>query len=97
MTTIYDGSIHLEISLFTLIDFKFGLSFTKSFLFLFSGLVRTLFDIFYDEDLISEDSFNTWHDRRGPPEEQHGKGIVKMNVKDFFDWLKTGNEEDAAS
>jgi len=67
-------------------------------LFHVSGVVRTLFDLFYDEDIISEESFFEWERRDGSPDDMVGKGVVKMNVKDFFEWLRSnGEEEDRTS
>ncbi|XP_076472340.1 uncharacterized protein LOC143301823 isoform X2 [Babylonia areolata] len=61
------------------------------------GLVRTLFELFYDEDMISEDSFFDWEARDGPPEDMVGKGVVKMNLKSFLDWLRSSNDDDRTS
>ena len=59
-----------------------------------SGVVRTLFDLFYDEDIISEESFFEWERRDGSPDDMVGKGVVKMNVKDFFEWLRSNVDEE---
>lgn len=53
----------------------------------FSGVLRTLFEILYDEDIISEDGFNQW-EKSKDPNEQEGKGVAMKQVVQFFTWLR---------
>ena len=57
-----------------------------------AGVLRTFFDTFYDEDIISEDAFNQWEDSSDPAE-QAGKGVAKTSVVQFFTWLHEAEEE----
>ncbi len=57
------------------------------------GLLKKFFDVLYDEDIISEDSFNQWNSSNDPAE-AHGKGVAKESVNQFFQWLASAEEED---
>lgn len=59
--------------------------------FLLSGVLRTLFDTLYDEDIISEDAFNHW-EKNTDPAEQEGKGVAMKQVVQFFTWLREAEE-----
>ncbi|KAL3861763.1 hypothetical protein ACJMK2_007785 [Sinanodonta woodiana] len=59
------------------------------------GVLRELFDILYDEDIISEDVFIQW-EKSEDPQEQEGKGVAMKQVVQFFTWLKEA-EDDAES
>nr|XP_034299256.1 eukaryotic translation initiation factor 4 gamma 3 isoform X3 [Crassostrea gigas] len=54
------------------------------------GVLRTLFEILYDEDIISEDGFNQW-EKSKDPNEQEGKGVAMKQVVQFFTWLREVN------
>jgi translation initiation factor 4G len=56
------------------------------------SVLRTFFDTFYDEDIISEDAFNQW-ENSDDPAEQAGKGVAKTSVVQFFTWLHEAEEE----
>ncbi|KAI0210659.1 Eukaryotic translation initiation factor 4 gamma 3 [Lamellibrachia satsuma] len=56
------------------------------------SVLRTFFDTFYDEDIISEDAFNQWEGSMDPAE-QAGKGVAKTSVTQFFSWLHEAEEE----
>ena len=58
----------------------------------FAGILRTLFDTLYDEDIISEDAFNQWEASKDPAE-QEGKGVAMKHVVQFFKWLKEADDE----
>ena len=58
----------------------------------FSGVLRTLFDTLYDEDIISEDAFNQWETSKDPAE-QEGKGVAMKQVVQFFMWLREADDE----
>lgn len=47
----------------------------------------------YDEDVISEDSFNAWNTATDPAE-QAGKGIASASVAQFFTWLHTAEPDE---
>ncbi|XP_056018647.1 eukaryotic translation initiation factor 4 gamma 3-like isoform X6 [Ostrea edulis] len=56
------------------------------------GVLRTLFDTLYDEDIISEDGFNQW-EKSKDPNEQEGKGVAMKQVVQFFTWLREADED----
>ncbi|WP_411016093.1 hypothetical protein, partial [Salmonella sp. s51884] len=51
------------------------------------GLLRLYFDVLYDEDVISEDTFYSWRDS-GDSVEQTGKGTALKSVTSFYTWLE---------
>ncbi|KAK3105045.1 hypothetical protein FSP39_015996 [Pinctada imbricata] len=55
------------------------------------GVLRTLFDTLYDEDIISEDAFNQW-EKSTDPAEQEGKGVAMKQVVQFFTWLREAED-----
>lgn len=57
-----------------------------------AGLLRSFFDILYDEDIISEDAFNQW-DSSNDQAESAGKGVAKQSVLQFFIWLREAEDE----
>ena len=59
---------------------------------LFAGVLRTLFDTLYDEDIISEDAFVQW-DASKDPAEMAGKGVARASVQQFFTWLQNADDE----
>ncbi|VDI79057.1 translation initiation factor 4G [Mytilus galloprovincialis] len=56
------------------------------------GVLRTIFDTLYDEDIISEDAFNQWEASKDPVE-QEGKGVAMKQVFQFFTWLREADDE----
>ena len=62
-----------------------------------AGLVRNLFDLLYDEDIISEESFFAWEQKASPKDDVSGRGVVKLNLREFFDWLRSSNEDERRS
>jgi len=58
------------------------------------GLLSKIFDTLYDEDIISEEAFNTWHNSEDPKESE-GKGVALKSVVQFFIWLKEAEEDDS--
>ncbi len=55
-------------------------------------MAQLLFDIFYDEECISEESFLEW--LRNPDQsETDGHSVVVMSTKDFFIWLQQSEPE----
>ena len=60
--------------------------------FFFTGVLRTLFDTLYNEDIISEEGFNKW-EKSKDPNEQEGKGAAMKEVAQFFTWLREADEE----
>jgi len=49
-------------------------------------LLRSLFDAFYDEEIVSEETFRRWQGSSDPAE-QAGKGVAVKSVQQFFTWL----------
>ncbi|GIX74715.1 eukaryotic translation initiation factor 4 gamma 3 [Caerostris darwini] len=56
-----------------------------------SGLLHQIFDILYDDDVITEDTFKDW-EQSDDPDEAEGKGVAIHSVKSFFMWLKEPEE-----
>ncbi|CAF4276320.1 unnamed protein product [Rotaria socialis] len=55
-------------------------------------MAQLLFDIFYDEECVSEDAFFEW--LRNPDQsETEGHAIVEISTKDFFTWLQQAETE----
>ncbi|CAC5366306.1 EIF4G [Mytilus coruscus] len=54
-------------------------------------VLRTLFDVLYDEDIISEDAFTKWEGNANPTE-QEGKEIAMKCVVQFFTWIREAND-----
>ncbi|KAH3705649.1 hypothetical protein DPMN_080726 [Dreissena polymorpha] len=55
-----------------------------------AGLLRGMFDILYDEDVIAEDVFLQWE---RSDEEPEGKGTALKQVVQFFKWLNEAEED----
>ena len=51
-----------------------------------------LFDVLYDDELVSEESFLQWRDNSRDGE-QTGRGVAIVSVDQFYKWL----EEDMTS
>lgn len=51
-----------------------------------------LFDVLYDDELVSEESFLLWRDKSHEGE-QTGRGVAILSVDQFYKWL----EEDTTS
>ena len=51
-----------------------------------SGVLRSFFDMLYDEEIISEEAFYAW-EQSTDPAEMAGKGVATNSVKQFFTWL----------
>ncbi len=65
---------------------------------LFVEMARLLFELFYDEDFISETMFWKWF-QSPDQEETNGHKMISESTKEFFDWLllsesETTEEED---
>ena len=50
-------------------------------------MLRSFFDVLYDEKVISEEAFYAW-DKSTDPAEMAGKGVAVNSVKQFFTWLQ---------
>jgi translation initiation factor 4G len=60
------------------------------------GVLRTFFDTFYDEDVVSEDAFNEW-DESTDPAEMTGKGVARHSVAQFYTWLREAEDPEEQS
>jgi translation initiation factor 4G len=56
------------------------------------GVLRELFNLLYDEDVISEEAFRLWEQSEDPAE-QEGKGVALKSVVQFFTWLTEAEVE----
>ena len=52
------------------------------------GVLRHMFDILYDEDIISEDAFLQWEKSNEEP----GKDAAIKQLVQFFKWLREPSE-----
>ncbi|XP_076365221.1 eukaryotic translation initiation factor 4 gamma 3-like isoform X2 [Tachypleus tridentatus] len=60
------------------------------------GLLKEIFDVMYDEDLISDDAFTQWQ-KSDDPAEKEGKGVALKSLTSFFTWLEEADQESGAS
>lgn len=51
------------------------------------GVLRQIFDILYDDDVISEETFKNWEQSKDP-DELEGKSVAFLSVRGFFTWLR---------
>ncbi|XP_044171027.1 eukaryotic translation initiation factor 4 gamma 1-like isoform X3 [Acropora millepora] len=54
------------------------------------GFIKSYFDSLFDEEIITEVSFNTWE---SSVEEEPGKGVTVMAASEFFRWLRSATED----
>jgi len=57
-------------------------------------LLHSIFDVLYEVELISEDAFIDWEESTEVGE-QEGKGVALKSCTQFFQWLRTAEEDDA--
>ncbi len=55
-------------------------------------MARLLFDIFYDEECVSEEAFLEWR-KDSDQSETEGHSAVDMSTRDFFIWLEQTDPE----
>lgn len=60
--------------------------FVRSFVSIL-GVLRQIFDVLYDDDVITEETFKRWEICKDPAE-QEGKGVALNSVRSFFTWLR---------
>nr|XP_042899428.1 LOW QUALITY PROTEIN: eukaryotic translation initiation factor 4 gamma 3 [Parasteatoda tepidariorum] len=60
------------------------------------GILRQIFDILYDDDVITEESFKNW-EQSDDINEVEGKGVALHSVKSFFTWLKETDSGDSVT
>ena len=60
------------------------------------GMLDIIFNQIYDLEIVGEEEFRRWKDKGT---EGFGKGAAVATVKNFFDWLDSGETEsdDAAT
>jgi len=56
-------------------------------------LLHNILEVLYDKDCVSEDALLEW-EKNEDPEEQEGKGVALKSCTQFFEWLKTAEEEE---
>uniref|UniRef100_H2ZK86 Eukaryotic translation initiation factor 4 gamma 3 n=1 Tax=Ciona savignyi TaxID=51511 RepID=H2ZK86_CIOSA len=56
------------------------------------NILKLLFDLIYDEEIISEQTFFKW-EKTDNPAESEGRGVALMSVKPFFTWLREAEVE----
>ena len=68
--------------------------FTNAFLYCSRpGLLSAIFEVLYDEEIVSDDSFFTWEISE---EEPQGKDVALHSIWGFLQWLKEAEEESMA-
>ncbi|BFZ23225.1 hypothetical protein BsWGS_26263 [Bradybaena similaris] len=60
-----------------------------------SGVIASIFDILYDEEVISEETFKQW-EKSSDPQEAEGKGACSMQLTQFFTWLRENEEPEGS-
>ena len=55
-----------------------------------TGLLYSMFNLIYDLEIVGEVEFRRWRDKGT---ENYGKGAAVATVKNFFDWLDSGETE----
>ncbi|XP_042912789.2 eukaryotic translation initiation factor 4 gamma 3-like, partial [Parasteatoda tepidariorum] len=60
------------------------------------GILRQIFDIFYDDNVITEESFKNW-EQSDDINEVEGKGVALHSLKSFFTWLKETDSGDSVT
>ena len=61
-----------------------------------AGVLRSIFENLYDEDIIPEEAFFAW-ETSTDSNESAGKGVAFQSVAHFFKWLKDDETEAAES
>ncbi|XP_078490962.1 eukaryotic translation initiation factor 4 gamma 3-like [Ciona intestinalis] len=56
------------------------------------NILKLLYDLFYDEEIISEQTFLKW-EKTDNPVESEGREVALMAVKPFFTWLREADIE----
>jgi len=56
-------------------------------------LLHSIFEIVYDDDVVSEEAFMAWS-KNEDPHEQEGKGVALKSCTQFFTWLQEAEEEE---
>jgi len=56
-------------------------------------LLHNILEEMYDKECISEEGLFDW-EKSDNPEEQEGKGVALKSCNQFFNWLRTADEED---
>lgn len=56
-------------------------------------MLKTLFEKFYDQSVLSLDAFMSWKNDEDV-NEQAGKGVAIKSTTGFFTWLKENDEDD---
>jgi len=55
-------------------------------------MAQLLFDIFYDEECVTEEAFLEWLNHPDQAE-MAGHSVVEISTKDFFIWLQQSDPE----
>jgi hypothetical protein len=55
-------------------------------------MAQLLFDIFYDEECVSEETFFQWLENRDQSKID-GHAVVVISTQDFFTWLQQADPE----
>merc|ERR1712002_259609 len=56
-------------------------------------LLHNILEHLYDKECISEEGLFEW-EKSDDPEEQEGKGVALKSCNQFFNWLRTADEEE---
>lgn len=64
-----------------------------SFFFPTPDVLRIMFEILYDEDVILEEAYFNW-EKSEDSAEQEGKGVALKLVMAFLNWLHEAEDDD---
>ncbi len=60
-------------------------------------MLQQIFNTLYDQDVLSEETFDAW-EKCTDPAEQEGKGVAIKSTMQFLTWVKEAdNEQDEES
>jgi len=51
--------------------------------------VKSYFDCLYDEEIITEEAFNTW---KSSSDDEPGTGVAIIDASEFLRWLRSALE-----
>ena len=87
---VFDSNIYITFIFIYLFIYLFIFFF---FFFFGSDVLRIMFEILYDEDVILEEAYFNW-EKSEDSAEQEGKGVALKQVVAFLNWLHEAEDDD---
>jgi len=56
-------------------------------------VLKLIFNVLYDEDVITEQTFLKW-EKEDNPDEMEGKGVATLSVASFLAWLREPDSDE---